>query len=399
MSIESVPYPTREISTNLPLFLSDIGAVAVPIPVTGTQTIIATKGSTYITYGSGTITFTDPAILDSVSGDYYKVIVGGTSAAVIGGVTYTITSPIEILRLVSAGAWITYGGLDASQITSGIIDPARLPSYVDDVLEFANIAAFPISGELDKIYVALNKNEIYRWSGSIYIKISDFNKLTPITLGLDNTANGTNASAVGYNNTASGVSSAAFGKQVITSVTNTQELGVGNGTARLSSVRVHGTGYVSLSLSDTVTALTDGGATVGAEADGSLMRNAYCVRKAGSNLFIDTNSSTGTITSTRINADGPIVPLSTATGFNQTDNAKIFHVSGTTTLTLPVASTLADGWSIGVVNVGGSPLTVNRSNTNTINGTLTTFTNTVPYSAFYIYKSSSSTFVAIGILY
>jgi hypothetical protein len=158
MSIESVPYPTREISTNLPLFLSDIGAVAVPIPVTGTQTIVATKGSTYITYGSGTITFTDPNISTSVSGDYYKVIVGGTSVAIIGGVSYTVTSPIEILRLVSAGAWITHSGLDASQITTGIISSARLPSYVDDVLEFANFAAFPATGETSKIYIALDRD-------------------------------------------------------------------------------------------------------------------------------------------------------------------------------------------------------------------------------------------------
>ena len=130
MSIESVPYPTREISNNIPLFLSDIGAVAVPVRVTGIQTIIVQKGTTYITYGAGTITFTDPNILTSVSGDYYKVIVGGASVAVIGGVTYNKVSPVEIIRLVSAGAWITHSGLDASQIISGAIDAARLPSYV-----------------------------------------------------------------------------------------------------------------------------------------------------------------------------------------------------------------------------------------------------------------------------
>lgn len=329
MSIESVPYPTREISDNLPLFLSDIGAVAVPVRVTGTQTIVATKGTTYITYGSGTITFTDPAILTSVSGDHYKVIVGGTSVAVIGSVTYNKVSPIEILRLVSNGAWITHSGLDASQISSGIIDAARLPSYVDDVLEFANLAAFPATGELDKIYVAKDKNEIYRWSGTVYIKVSNLNACTPITLGLNNTAVGTNASAVGYDNDALGTSSSAFGvinqakkntssafgysniadgtgssafgNQIITSVANTQEFGIGDGTARLSSVRVHDDGYVALSLRDTATALTDGGAAVGAEIDGTLMRGAYSLRRNGSNLFIDANSSAGTITSKLIN--------------------------------------------------------------------------------------------------
>lgn len=47
-----------------------------------------------------------------------------------------------------------------------------LPSYVDDVLEFANLAAFPASGETGKIYTALDTGRIYRWSGSMYVRIA-----------------------------------------------------------------------------------------------------------------------------------------------------------------------------------------------------------------------------------
>ena len=47
-----------------------------------------------------------------------------------------------------------------------------LPSYVDDVLEFTNLAGFPATGETSKIYVALDTNKAYRWSGSTYIEIS-----------------------------------------------------------------------------------------------------------------------------------------------------------------------------------------------------------------------------------
>lgn len=47
----------------------------------------------------------------------------------------------------------------------------NLPSYVDDVLEFANLAAFPGTGESGKIYVALDTSMQYRWSGSAYIAI------------------------------------------------------------------------------------------------------------------------------------------------------------------------------------------------------------------------------------
>lgn len=55
---------------------------------------------------------------------------------------------------------------------SGLVPSSQLPSYVDDVLEYANLAGFPASGVTSKIYVALDTNKIYRWSGSAYIEIS-----------------------------------------------------------------------------------------------------------------------------------------------------------------------------------------------------------------------------------
>jgi len=53
------------------------------------------------------------------------------------------------------------------------IDSIYLPSYVDDVVEYANSSAFPLIGEAGKIYVALDTNLTYRWSGSSYIQISE----------------------------------------------------------------------------------------------------------------------------------------------------------------------------------------------------------------------------------
>jgi len=47
-----------------------------------------------------------------------------------------------------------------------------LPSYVDDVLEYANLSGFPGTGETGKIYVALDTNRTYRWSGTVYVEIS-----------------------------------------------------------------------------------------------------------------------------------------------------------------------------------------------------------------------------------
>jgi hypothetical protein len=52
------------------------------------------------------------------------------------------------------------------------VDAAYLPAYVDEVLEYANLAAFPAIGASDKIYIALDTNKVYRWSGSVYIEVA-----------------------------------------------------------------------------------------------------------------------------------------------------------------------------------------------------------------------------------
>jgi hypothetical protein len=52
------------------------------------------------------------------------------------------------------------------------VDVAYLPSYVSDILEYANLAAFPVTGQSGKIYLALDTNKVYRWSGSTYIEVA-----------------------------------------------------------------------------------------------------------------------------------------------------------------------------------------------------------------------------------
>lgn len=54
----------------------------------------------------------------------------------------------------------------------GKVPADQLPSYVDDVLEFASKTNFPVTGEKGKIYVDLSTENIYRWSGSAYVEIS-----------------------------------------------------------------------------------------------------------------------------------------------------------------------------------------------------------------------------------
>lgn len=59
-------------------------------------------------------------------------------------------------------------GLDGS----GTVPASQLPSYVDDVLEFASFAALPAVGETGKIYITIDTNSQYRWSGSQYVLLT-----------------------------------------------------------------------------------------------------------------------------------------------------------------------------------------------------------------------------------
>lgn len=56
--------------------------------------------------------------------------------------------------------------------TDSRIPSSYLPSYVDDVVEYAGRSNFPSTGESGKIYVAKDTNLTYRWSGTGYVEIS-----------------------------------------------------------------------------------------------------------------------------------------------------------------------------------------------------------------------------------
>lgn len=55
---------------------------------------------------------------------------------------------------------------------NGKVLTSQLPSFVDDVIEAENFAVLPNEGETGKIYVTLDDNKTYRWSGSTYVEIS-----------------------------------------------------------------------------------------------------------------------------------------------------------------------------------------------------------------------------------
>lgn len=75
-----------------------------------------------------------------------------------------------------------------ADLVGGKIPAEQLPAYVDDVVEFANVAALPATGVGGIIYVTTDTNPVrqWRWSGSAYAEIApayQLPKATPTTLG------------------------------------------------------------------------------------------------------------------------------------------------------------------------------------------------------------------------
>ena len=68
--------------------------------------------------------------------------------------------------------------------SNGKIPASQLPSYVDDVMEYASFSGFPLTGETDKIYVALDTGFTYRWSGSQYVRLNTYDPATHTESGL-----------------------------------------------------------------------------------------------------------------------------------------------------------------------------------------------------------------------
>ena len=116
---------------------------------------------------------------------------GGGGAAVWGAIGGTITNQTDLIDYFESYGYTKaqidqfmgeyYTSLQTDTILSskadlvgGVVPASQLPSYVDDVLEYANLADLSVTGEAGKIYITLDTNRQYRWGGSSYIDITGF---------------------------------------------------------------------------------------------------------------------------------------------------------------------------------------------------------------------------------
>jgi hypothetical protein len=63
-------------------------------------------------------------------------------------------------------------GVTVATLVDGTVPSNQLPSFVDDVLEYADLASFPATGNSGKIYVARDTGRVYRWGSTQYVEIA-----------------------------------------------------------------------------------------------------------------------------------------------------------------------------------------------------------------------------------
>jgi hypothetical protein len=143
------------------------------MPSNPTQETIQTKETTVRVLASDGVGFSKaltPEELRSSQGLYSKQEADAAYVALAGA--------------YSNPAWIT--ALDSSKITGlaaslaakadlvgGLVPSNQLPSFVDDVIEANNFASLPGTGATGKIYVTIDTGKTYRWSGSVYVELTD----------------------------------------------------------------------------------------------------------------------------------------------------------------------------------------------------------------------------------
>ncbi|MBX3008605.1 MAG: LamG domain-containing protein [Melioribacteraceae bacterium] len=166
-----------------PVILSDIGAGKV-VKINATEDDV--EGVDVYTEGEADILLSgkvDKVTGKGLSTEDYSTNEKNKLSGIEAGAEVNNISDVNATHLTDGGVTTlhkhSYNNLDnlpdltlKADLVEGKVPSTQLPSYVDDVVEVANYAALPVPGETGKIYVTLDDNKTYRWSGSGYVVIS-----------------------------------------------------------------------------------------------------------------------------------------------------------------------------------------------------------------------------------
>ena len=314
-----------------------------------------------------------------------------------------------------------YASLDGA----GKVPSTQLPSYVDDVVEVANFAALPATGETGKIYITLDTNFVYRWSGSVYVKISEPNAVwgsitgtlsnqTDLQSALD--AKVDDSTTLTINGVTSDLSTnRTFNVGTVTSVSGTGSV---SGLSLSGSVTTSGSltlgGTLSLTSSDVTTGLgytpVTNARTLsinGTVYDLTANRSWSVGTVTSVGLELGTTGTDANIANSPITSSGNItlnLPTASATNrgllsaanwttFNNKQNAITLTTTGNSGSATFVGSTLNIP-TYTLAGLGGQPLLTNPVTGTGTSGYLTRFTGTTTVGNSVIFDNGSQ--IGIG---
>ena len=253
--------------------------------------------------GDGTLNIENMTLKSAGTAGTYTKVTTNTKGQIVSGTS------------LSAG---DIPSLDASKITSGVIDINRLPAAASAISEYATLSKFPTVGESGKVYIELDTNNIYRWSGSTYVSIaggevdSVAGKTGVVTLvkadvGLANVDNTSDASKNVFSATklatARTINGVAFdGSSNITVVDNTKAPLNGAGASGTWGISITGNANTATSAT-TATKLATARTIGGVSFDGSVNINLPGVNIAG-NQSTTGNAATATTLQTARTING-----------------------------------------------------------------------------------------------
>ena len=164
---------TGDVTWSIPSFDGSANVTAVATlansgVASGTYAKVTVNAKGLVTAGAALSASDIPAL------DWSKITTGkpATLAGYGIGDAYTKTEIDTALTAKIASTSLGVANGVATLGSDGKVPAIQLPSYVDDVVEYAATGNFPATGESGKIYVATGTGKIYRWSGTVYIEIS-----------------------------------------------------------------------------------------------------------------------------------------------------------------------------------------------------------------------------------
>ncbi len=106
-------------------------------------------------------------VVTTIQGDYVSKTRKVNGKALSADITLG-ASDVKAIPTSQKGVANGVAELDAN----GIIKTSQLPSSIDEIIEADSKSDFPTTGESSKIYIALDTNLTYRWTGTQYVEIS-----------------------------------------------------------------------------------------------------------------------------------------------------------------------------------------------------------------------------------